>query len=972
MLKRLLLVFHYFFRSLENRSRGRRTNEGRCPIQPAEPASCGNGETPARAGESLSLEDGTLLTESELSEGDYRALRYVESAATDVNTPPRESSGAEEVAPDPVGVDDPLPNTSANELVSASEEPKQTPENPGDASSEHDGGDSVGSNGVKVGFGLGNSTSRVPVLDAPSHEEETEVDIGNELAINAPGENLGEADRATEIDRSLYELESAETSAQDKTVESADAAAPHPRQEDVTDDVQQRVSEPFQQVMPPESAEATESPEEIEGSSQTPGRSQRPIVIQRSRSIVRGARVRMQVTKAEREIPIRPPHEFSESAFTAGSANFEPNERYMAWSNAIVSHYWGSEELSTVYLSVSPEILESIASDYGISVSSGRAASDLVESVSEVLRLAGQQGNGLDDMIACDSHGNPLTVGFVTLTVLAAYEMRSEGAIGAPAYYARLAELLGYPANIKELPGISHEGFESAWIFVHEWSLRTFGRPLALASPEFAHIPYVGIPLTHVPLRRVDIDRLPTFFAWAGYEPCSAVDRTHLLNDLTRWNHGATTLTRAGTIALEDPGRKNAVLEQVAMELLAWDGAVFDQKTSTEAVTAEIRFDLVVNRPFLYWVVRRLQSFPLEFCAEDGRSFSSVDGEYYDEVLVIHGDGDALTNGFEWVDATTRATIRRPASSAVAFGPSRRAGLVSRRGLALGVVNAAIVNSSVLDEARTYLSAISGEACREVVGDAVPNGWALFPRIIPLQIVETSQNLSSLAVISTIEIDLVGGLKGWRNRGYLAQAPPKVLISGDISNAPIAMDGKLARVDETGEMLGSKELLARPGVHTVTAGSRQKSIVTIDPFYRTATQIALDGPSYTYTPLPPGHWTVIGARIGEVSLAWLSAPNASIARTTFAPVWAISNPVGRKPIAMAVDPRSPIEISVTFPLRSSAQTWAEVIYRAAVRHAELVSALGLDQAALGTLWDSYFTKARAYKKHLKSRARSHR
>lgn len=656
---------------------------------------------------------------------------------------------------------------------------------------------------------------------------------------------------------------------------------------------------------------------------------------------------------------------FGDVAFEVGGASFDPGPPYRAWGSGIVSYFWDTNDLGTVHLAVSPAVFSAIAMDAGITVEGVTPAGDFAETVAGVYRRLLQRGLGLDDMLACDISGIPLALPFVALTVLAAYEMRSDGSVGAPAYYARLAELLGYSTSARVLPGLTREGFESAWLFVDEWSRRRFGKPVALASSQFTSVPYIGIPLAHVPLRRVDVDRLHTFFCWADYEPNSSIDQERLLNDISRWNHGAGGLTKAGRIALQDPARKDAVLDQVASELHAWDGSVFETRTSSQTVTAEIRFDIVVRRPYFYLIVRRLPSFPTEFCANNGRSLFSNDDMYYDEVPLGGQDGEALYCGFEWIDATTKTAIRRPPSNAVAFGPARSAGLLSRRGLAIGVENAALVHESVVSAARSYLAAVTCEPCNGVTGGDIPEGWVLFPKLRPVASPEPPPELATLAVTRSIEIDPVGGLRAWGNRGYLSAAPPKIVVSGNLSGVAIDINGERVSVDEFGEVLAARDVLSTPGTYTVSVGSRRQNIATVDPFYRGATQRSDLAAVYRYVPLPQGSWSLVGDGIGAISAASLRAPNGTIARSKFSPVWAIANRGGRTPLAIALRFALP---SRAPHVSRSARRWAEEIYRAGVRHPKLVARFDVGNDDLAALWNAYFQAARASKRRFKLRA----
>ena len=159
---------------------------------------------------------------------------------------------------------------------------------------------------------------------------------------------------------------------------------------------------------------------------------------------------------------------------------------------------------------------------------------------------------------------------------------------------------------------------------------------------------FVGMPLAHVPLRSLDIDKLPDFFVWAGYQPSSEVPTERLGDDFARWVRARSALTPTGVAAFSD-ARRAAVLAEIRSELESWDGTC-DESLSRRSAVVEILFDPVQHRPEFYYVPRRPTGFPARF--DDGvRAFEGSDDGWYGRSSILPSDGPNGSNGFTWQTA---------------------------------------------------------------------------------------------------------------------------------------------------------------------------------------------------------------------------------------------------------------------------------------------------------------------------------
>ena len=134
------------------------------------------------------------------------------------------------------------------------------------------------------------------------------------------------------------------------------------------------------------------------------------------------------------------------------------------------------------------------------------------------------------------------------------------------------------------------------------------------ASPSYAgrnrqYQRYLAYPLAHVPLREVDIQRLPQFFAAYGYDPGVRPSRERLAFDLVERGGPWHYLTKPGKKALQDPRRRPFVVRQVAHELEHWDGSRTDS-AGNRIASVELWMDIKKRRPELHLLARRPSGFP--------------------------------------------------------------------------------------------------------------------------------------------------------------------------------------------------------------------------------------------------------------------------------------------------------------------------------------------------------------------------
>jgi hypothetical protein len=300
------------------------------------------------------------------------------------------------------------------------------------------------------------------------------------------------------------------------------------------------------------------------------------------------------------------------------------SDNYIEWNRAIAEYYFPeTSDRNDVYLTITPRILGAAISKYrGESILPNEAEKDFIKTVSEVYRTQVKY-DGLQLTFRKTSGHNdnwPKCIGFLALSVLAAYQMHSDENFGANAYYKRLADLLGCKLD-KNLPeGFSLSQFEDLWRFFQSKSR------IASFEPESSSKRYISYPLSHAPLRQIDIEKLPEFFAMAGYEPESRVSHDKINTDLDRWSKLDYTFSIPGKAVLNDNRRKIAITE-IAQELVFWDGSV-REASGRRSTNVEVLLDFKNRRPQLYYLPRQPFEFPAIF--DDGvRHFESSEEGWY-------------------------------------------------------------------------------------------------------------------------------------------------------------------------------------------------------------------------------------------------------------------------------------------------------------------------------------------------------
>jgi len=654
------------------------------------------------------------------------------------------------------------------------------------------------------------------------------------------------------------------------------------------------------------------------------------------------------------------------------------DREYTRWNNAIVEYLLLAKPASEdIYLCVTPRVLATVFAEAGFdSLTPEQAEQRFSAAVASVyrMRVLGHSER-LRVLRRCGEDGSPDCAAFLGASVLAAYHMQSDEDLSGNAYYRRFADLLQCEMSGNHPAGYNAPAFESLWVYLANWLREAHGRRLATRSPDVGLRRFVALPLAHVPLRSLDIDKLPVFFAWAGYEPGKRVRSDRLCSDLRRWHRSRNALTHTGAEALFDD-RAEAVLSQVNAELESWDGS-FSESVSRRSALIEIQFDVVQRQPMLAYLPRRPSGFPAVF--DDGdHVFEASDEGWYAPARISPADGEFLASGFEWqsvIDGTQFA-LRRSETSVIALSPSANySGFLSSRRLPRGIRSSVLCRDEVTADVVQYLSEAAQQRLNAVNHPLLPNGWSMIRDVTAKVYLEAPAGLENLEIDPNVEILVSGGLRLGRGWSWIAGAPPRILVAGvDLGDA-VTVNGTPVEIGENGELV-TNGTFAEPGQYVIEVGRTRRRIEAVAP--EVSTTHRETKPSKCTScfepariPLPRGYWTLVGASPGEVLTAngTTSTYGSMVVSCPFEAVWAIQ--VGAGPGAKALlvtEPQPPDECDVRTlkgPMRNAWQKWAGVIYSASIRRPQLCTLTGSRAAGIEQIWRQYVSVAKQIKHSVK-------
>ena len=398
-------------------------------------------------------------------------------------------------------------------------------------------------------------------------------------------------------------------------------------------------------------------------------------------------------------------------------------DAYILWNYRLEDQFLLADSYDgAVHLGVTPHTLaRTIITTDGGKWSPAKAERNFIDAVathyaSTVLRSPEK----LRSLTSTDAADVPLATSFLALSVLAAFHMHTDDDHSALAFYPRLANMLGCSLSANYPEAFEPEAFLELWAELDKWLEVRHGRRLARPDPN-APKRYIAQPFAHVPLRKVDLKRLPQFFETHGYEPGDRVLVERLSYDLV---HGRGTwhgLTEPGQNALQDPHRRPFVVRQVAQELEHWDGFRTDI-TGRRIASIEVWMDIRRRRAELHLLARKPEGFPDELGNADTVFVSSQEGWYEPIPLGFH-DSRILREGVRIDKANGRYGLQLRGGNVLPLTPSEHySGFVSDRVLRAETPCAVLCHETAVDEVARYLEAATNEPLHPRRDNTLPEG----------------------------------------------------------------------------------------------------------------------------------------------------------------------------------------------------------------------------------------------------------
>ena len=409
-----------------------------------------------------------------------------------------------------------------------------------------------------------------------------------------------------------------------------------------------------------------------------------------------------------------------------------------------------------------------------------------------------------------------------------------------------------------------------------------------MLPPGNAQKRFIAYPLAHVPLRQLDLEKLPAFFEWAGYSSENLPSTERLEDDLRRWDQSYGSFSNAGQKALND-SRVGAVLTQVRSELRAWDGVVSDS-AGIRYSQVEILLETIGRRSNLALLAPRREGFPETFSCGDIQL--SGGDSWYDPLPLKPEDGALLLEGFSWPSEDRSSCVLRRAPGLVfVLAPhAEYSDLVSRTGLPKDITSAVLCHESLLDAVDSYLASICQAAPRHFHDSSLPDGWFLFLGVRAIRRAESvPQELRALEVATEVNIIPCGGLRMGAQWAWLEGAAPRLLIEGH-DGQPVSVNDVPADLDEDG-YIKPGEAFANAGEYRVKIGSFERKVRILKPRLRpsAAPVLLVDGTKKTQHSVivEAGQWTLIGSFPGDIDTIEAKGSGSSLIFCDFEPVWAV-------------------------------------------------------------------------------------
>jgi len=522
--------------------------------------------------------------------------------------------------------------------------------------------------------------------------------------------------------------------------------------------------------------------------------------------------------------------------------------------------------------------------------------------------------------------------------------------------------------------GFDGRTFQELWSFVSDWLREALGISLALPENSSGPYRYISFPLTHTPLRQVDVSRLPDLFDFGRFAPGDRPSLHELDSIVNEWTVGMQRFTQSGARALLDD-RRAAVIAQIARELELWDGSVVESGMGRRRAPIEVWLRYSGQRQVdLFFIPRCPPGFPPVLKGE-GFEFESDEQGWYTPVRITDENAESLRVGLrlQATDGKREYILSRGPSEIIGMGPAEFSGLLSHRGIKINTRSGVLCIASAANGVSEYLNLIADTSPTRVEGGRLPNGWVLFSNLIAVRRAEEAPPGVQVIEPSSVTIQFVGGLRIGPASTWLSIWPPQLRVEGYSNATSTAMiDGNKLEVEENG-VTDIRRYLSGAGRHRITVNGSGRSLQVVNPRINTTvlvSDLALGEAETAWHPLalPPGSWTLIGKSVGEVMHLVSDRANGSLTRVKFVPVWAIRTSPRARSIVAALS-SEPLQPSPVKPsrARSANDRWSRIIEIASKSRPEFRRSASAGEFSVPNLWQQYVLIARRLKPRRKTR-----
>ena len=515
---------------------------------------------------------------------------------------------------------------------------------------------------------------------------------------------------------------------------------------------------------------------------------------------------------------------------------------YEAWNQALADFFYKPSNAGRpVYLQVDGDNLRAIGRSVG--VTPDRAEHSFERAVQAKLN-PGSKVNPFAELlwqtsrwrrrVRSDCGSPPPFLGLLGACVLAASRMSSdpERGIASNDYYQRLRSTLGLDLSERGQPP-SFDKVTTLWATLRYWlqelNQGALGLPTAKRHPRLT---YVGYPISQCLLRRVDREKLPDFFGWAGLSPGEEISGESLAPSLAAWaSSAACTLTRRGKAVLTggDEALTSQAADLASADLWHWDGSSVDLEGRR---WARIELQVEVSRGGRRLGCSLLSRAPEGFPEGSYRAglHAAVElqrqpGGRWFEPLPEELTGEALRQGLKLRNGRY-ALACSPPDVIVLGAREDLTGWISCGRVGLGETHLVLCRRPYEGSVRDYLADHAEPGWVHVPGArGLPPSWSCFRHVLVSTIpAVTSPWLECLIPRPSVGISLKGGLKVGDDEWIVGGEPEAAVAVQGGHPVMVSIDGQETGFLEQGSgLLKLGDLGLSPGRHEITVGTHRRS-----------------------------------------------------------------------------------------------------------------------------------------------------